>query len=195
MNNVQIPIAKYAELEFRSSTGLWEVYQFTSYTRAFAFAQSRTEYQKAVAALAERSKDPSVMPLLATPELGPEGTDMGDLAAETGIDMPVRHPVTNAPVLQDDGETPVVIHLAGMDSARFRKTQRANADRRFKGMQYRAPTAEELDTEGLDFLVNCTLGWSGIILDGTTLESTTANVRTLYTRPAVGSRTSRQLHG
>jgi hypothetical protein len=159
VNNFQIPIAKYAELEFRSSTGLWEVYQFSTYTRAFAFAQSLTEYQKAVAALAERSKDTSVMPLLAPPEVGPEGTDMGaDLPAETGIDMPVRHPVTNAPVLQDDGETPVVIHLAGTESARFRKTQRANADRRFKRMQYRAPTAEELDTEGLDILVNCTLG-------------------------------------
>jgi hypothetical protein len=183
VNNVQLPIAKYAELEFRSSTGLWEVYQFSSYTRAFAFAQSLTEYQKAMARLAERSKDSSVMPLLAPPEDGPDGTDVGaGLLAESGVDMPVRHPATNALVLQDNGKTPVVIHLAGMDSVRFRKTQRANADRRFKGMQNRAPTAEELDTEGLDILVNCTLGWSGIILDGTPLECTPANVRMLYTR-------------
>jgi hypothetical protein len=110
--------------------------------------------------------------------------DLGQLdtgaASEGGVDMPVRHPVTNAPLL--DGETPVTIRVLGMDSKAFRKATRANQDRRLKGMRYRTPTADEIDAEGLDLLVKCTAAWSGIELDGAPLECTPANVRTLYTR-------------
>jgi hypothetical protein len=102
--------------------------------------------------------------------------------AEGGADMPLRHPVTNAPLLQDDEETPIIIKVLGMDSKAFRKATRANQDRRLRGTRYRPPTAEEIDAEGLEILVKCTIGWAGIILDGAALDCTPANVRTLYTR-------------
>ena len=73
--NYQIPVARYAEIELRSPTGLYEVYQFSSYSRTIAFAQALTEYQKAVSALAERSKDHSLMPLLAPTDDEHEETD------------------------------------------------------------------------------------------------------------------------
>jgi hypothetical protein len=82
-NNYQIPIARYAEIEFRSSSGLYEVYQFSGYTAAFAFYQSLIEYQSTVAALAERSKDPSAMPLLSPPQDDSEDAEVAsDLAPE-----------------------------------------------------------------------------------------------------------------
>jgi hypothetical protein len=103
-------------------------------------------------------------------------------AAEGGVDMALKHPVTNAPLLQDDGETPITIRLLGMDSKAFRKATRANQDRRLRGTRYRAPTAEELDAEGLELLVKCTISWTGIVLDGSSLDCTPVNVRTLFTR-------------
>lgn len=115
--------------------------------------------------------------------------DLGQLdtcaAAEDGVDLQLKHPGTLAPLTQDDtAETPITIRLAGQDSARFRKAERANRDKRLRGGFRRTPTAAELDAEGLELLTNCTLGWSGIVLDGAPLEFTTANVRMLYKRLA-----------
>jgi hypothetical protein len=73
--NYQIPIARYAEIEFHSSTGLYEVYQFSNYSRAVNFFKALTDYQKAVAAMAERSKDHSLMPLMASSDDEPDDTD------------------------------------------------------------------------------------------------------------------------
>jgi len=81
--NYQIPVAKYAEIELRSSTGLYEVYQFSSYSRALTFSQALTEYQKAIAALAEHSKDHSLMPLLAPADDEPDDTDEEPTLAST----------------------------------------------------------------------------------------------------------------
>ena len=83
-NNYQIPIVRYGEIEFRSSTGLWEVYEFSSCSLAFAFGQALIEYQKAVAALAERSKDPSTMARVVPSDEEPESSDMeADVPAKT----------------------------------------------------------------------------------------------------------------
>jgi len=73
--NYQIPIARYAELEVRSSTGLYEVYQFSNYSCAINFFHALKDYQQAVAALAERSKDQSLMPLMAPSDDESEDTD------------------------------------------------------------------------------------------------------------------------
>lgn len=103
--------------------------------------------------------------------------------AEDGIDLQLKHPVTGIPLTQDDeAETPITIRIAGADSARFRKAERANRDRRLKAGFRRTPTAAELDAEGLELLASCTLGWSGLVLDGAPLEFTAANVRMLYKR-------------
>lgn len=103
--------------------------------------------------------------------------------AEDGIDLQLKHPVTGLPLTQGDAsETPITIRIAGADSARFRKVERANRDRRLKAGFRRTPTAAELDAEGLDLLASCTLGWAGIVLDGQPLEFTQANVKILYKR-------------
>lgn len=73
--NYQIPIALYAEIEFRSATGLYEVYEFSAYSRAITFFHALADYQKGVAALAERSKDHSRMPLMAPSDDEPDDTD------------------------------------------------------------------------------------------------------------------------
>jgi hypothetical protein len=82
-SNYQIPIAKYAEIEFRSSSGLYEVYQFSNFATATAFHQSLIEYQGAMTTLAGRSSDNlSLMPLLVPPqEDDPEETEAEDTAA------------------------------------------------------------------------------------------------------------------
>jgi hypothetical protein len=76
-NNHQLPIVKYAEIEFRSPTGLHEIYQFSNYTAAATVVESLCEYQTALAALAERSKDHSANPLLIS-----SGDDSEDIEAE-----------------------------------------------------------------------------------------------------------------
>ncbi len=88
--NYQIPIARYAELEFRSSTGLYEVYQFSNYPRAISFFHALTDYQKAVAALAERSREHSLMPLIA-----PSDDESEDADAETAF--PSAHSIDGHP--------------------------------------------------------------------------------------------------
>jgi hypothetical protein len=40
VDNYEIPIMRYAKIEFRSSSGLYEVYQFSNFAIAFAFHQS-----------------------------------------------------------------------------------------------------------------------------------------------------------
>jgi Protein of unknown function (DUF4236)/Bacterial SH3 domain len=80
VSNYQIPIVRYAEIEFRSSSGLYEVYQFSSFADAFTFNQSLTDYQQAVGALARRSSDPSVMPLFVPPQ-----DDTEDIEAEPEV--------------------------------------------------------------------------------------------------------------
>ena len=103
-------------------------------------------------------------------------------AADEGVEMAVRHPVTNAPLMMADGETPITIRVAGMDSKIFRKAQRANQDRRMKGARYRAPTADELDAEATELVAKCTLSWRGVMIDGAELQCSFANAKQLYTR-------------
>jgi Bacterial SH3 domain len=75
--NYQIPIAKYAEIEFRSASGLYEVYQFSNFAAAVAFNQSLIEYQNAMTTLAGSSNDnPSLMPLLVPFQEEPEDTEL-----------------------------------------------------------------------------------------------------------------------
>jgi hypothetical protein len=101
-------------------------------------------------------------------------------ASDEGAVMELRHPVTGIALVQDDG-TAVSIRLAGMDSGRFRKQQRANTDRRLRGSR-RGVTGTEMDAEGLELLVAVTLGWTGIEIDGERPEANAVNVRKVYTK-------------
>jgi hypothetical protein len=102
--------------------------------------------------------------------------------AEEGAPMEVRNPVTQEPLLQDDGQ-PVTITLAGSDSDRFQRVQRHNLNRRLKNSGRRGNvtlTAEELDAEKIETLVACTISWSGIQRRGAPIDCTPDNARSVY---------------
>lgn len=106
--------------------------------------------------------------------------------ANNGMEMPVIG-LSDRPLQLQDG-TPVVIKLAGIDSNRYRKASRAAQDRRLQSMNNRRLklTAITLEEEALDTLVACTLGWTGIMLDGQLVECTPENIKKVYLRyPAI----------
>lgn len=102
-------------------------------------------------------------------------------SAEEGSVMEVRHPTTQA-TLTDDSGAPITIRLAGSDSDRAQRMQRANLNRRLKtgGRRSAMVTAEELDVERLELLVACTLEWSGVALQGQEIECNAINARRVY---------------
>lgn len=101
--------------------------------------------------------------------------DLSTLAVSTeGSELTLTHPVTGAPL-------PVKITLLGTDSPTFRKAQRAIANRRLKQAKKTSITVEEIENEGIDALVSCTVGWSGVEIDGKKLDFNPENVRKLYT--------------
>ncbi|MFO1126374.1 MAG: hypothetical protein U1E25_14595 [Methylocystis sp.] len=105
-------------------------------------------------------------------------------AAEAGAEMKVLHPTSGAVLSQEDGQ-PIVITLVGEDSERFRRASRASLDRRLKRQSAGVsapPSAEELENNAIETLVACTIGWSGIALDGKTLDCTPENARMIYKR-------------
>lgn len=105
-------------------------------------------------------------------------------SAEEGAVMELRHPASHA-VLVDADKKPLTITLAGDDSERVRKAQRAATNRRL-AMQGRRSgnklTAEELEADGIDVLAAATVAWTGIVLDGQPLDCTPANAKTVYAR-------------
>ncbi len=101
--------------------------------------------------------------------------------AEAGVAMPVRDP--NGKPL--DG---VTITVAGGDSERVRRIQRANWNgRRVMGGRRGGvmPTAEEAEADALATAVAATLAWTGIEFEGKALDCTPENAKMLYARVPV----------
>lgn len=99
-------------------------------------------------------------------------------AADSGAVMQVRDPRTN--VAGD-----ATLTLLGEDSEKSRKARFAVADRRNKARvaaRNLVVSAEEIDADELDVLVDCTIGFSGFSKQGAPLEFSSVNVRALYTR-------------
>jgi len=100
-------------------------------------------------------------------------------ASEQGADMQLEHPVTGEP-LEHDGK-PMVIHLAGVDSVAYRKKQRALQNKRLQLMaRSRKPDFDDIDSDGVELLAACTLGWSGLVMGGKELKFTRAEAVDLY---------------
>jgi hypothetical protein len=105
-------------------------------------------------------------------------------AADQGQVMEIIHPQTGEVMRQDNGE-PVTITLAGRDSDRVKRLERANRDRMIKAGSRRGTsgiTADDLDRQTVERLVAATIAWSGIMLDGELIECNSANARRLYER-------------
>lgn len=102
-------------------------------------------------------------------------------ASEDGVLLEVRHPTTGA-VLENGSGGPVTLVVAGADSDRAKRAERATVNRRLKmaGRRSQSMTAEELDADALEILAACTLGWSGFALDGQELECNVQNAKRLY---------------
>lgn len=101
--------------------------------------------------------------------------DLTTLAVSSeGSVLTLTHPVTGA-------DLPVKITLLGTDSPVFRKAQRAIVNRRLKQAKKPNLTAEEIEAEGIEALVSCTVSWEGVEIDGKKLDCTPDNVRKVYT--------------
>lgn len=108
--------------------------------------------------------------------------DLSTLAVTSeGQTLELRHPL-NGTLLKTDKGTPISITLVGADSVAFRRAQRAILDKRLNQKSKAKLSAAELEEEAVSTLVGCTVGWSGIVLDGKDLPFNKDNIKALYGR-------------
>jgi hypothetical protein len=101
--------------------------------------------------------------------------------SEQGVDFIIRHPSTGAPMLKDDGKTPLSIRLLGSASEKARATQRAlnqrNAAAASRNVQL---TDEDLKAQRTEYMSAITLGWNIDKLDGQDFPFTPENTQELW---------------
>lgn len=109
-------------------------------------------------------------------------SDLEDLVIGEGMDMIVRHPISDQPLVDENGD-PWTIRLESSYSDRYEKAMHAVQNRRLKksgrGGRIRL-TAQDLEEGTLECLIAATLGWNGIALSGEKLDFTPKNVRWVY---------------
>lgn len=94
--------------------------------------------------------------------------------ADEGAPLSLVHPATGE-------KLNIILRLAGMDSAAYRKSAAAIANRRSKN-GFRKLTLEQIQEEGIETLASCTLGWEGVRVDGEVLPFSHAAAVSLYSR-------------
>lgn len=104
--------------------------------------------------------------------------------SQAGVPMPVLHPRTRAPILQDSGPDsgkPHTITLCGRNSDAHREMNRIVEDRR-SDMAARgiAMTREDIERDDVDVLTACTKAWTLEVLDGQPFPFNEANARKLW---------------
>lgn len=102
-------------------------------------------------------------------------------AQEEGVDVELRHPVTNEPL-------GVTVRVASYESERVRRVKRRITDRALKATQgRRQTTAEDLERSTREMVAAAVISWSGLVYRGETLDCTPANVlRVLEEQPWIG---------
>lgn len=104
--------------------------------------------------------------------------------AEQGAEMELVHPVTGETLTQDDKEkTPITIKVVGTDSKAYRNKNRDFQRKRIAKMtKSRTKTIDYTvsDEDACELLAECTVGWSGIEVDGKPLEFSKENANELY---------------
>lgn len=93
--------------------------------------------------------------------------------AEKGAWCEIKHPVTDEPVGAE-------LLLAGMDSSRYKDAQRRIAEARINKKSVGKVDLREIEAEQLTVLVDCTLGWKGMVLEGVEIPFDRASVRRIY---------------
>jgi hypothetical protein len=107
-----------------------------------------------------------------------------DLAkgAESGADLALRNPVTDEPLLTEDGAQ-ITIRLVGMDSGAYRRALHQIQNRKLGRLtRGKSPSMELVERDELELLAACTVGWSGVVVDGAPLEFSAQNAVSLYER-------------
>jgi hypothetical protein len=109
--------------------------------------------------------------------------------SEEGVACPIRRLDNGQPLLDRNGHA-VSIRVLGPDSKRYRKLVRESVRKRVADAATKTPgvpaitdeeASEHADAEGLEILVACTVGWSGIYhRDGNPVVFSADAVRELY---------------
>lgn len=93
--------------------------------------------------------------------------------ADAGAEMRLNHPVTEEPLLTDDGK-PITIKVLGQDSREFRAAAAELAERMQNRKRLSVAAAE---AQSVELLARCVKGWTGIVWEGKALPCTPDNVR------------------
>ena len=100
--------------------------------------------------------------------------------ANEGAVLELRGP-DDAPLFTKDG-APVTITLLGKDSDVYTRVVNANANRHLNQRGKPKRSIEGAKAEGVSLLAKCTTAWSGIVVEGETLDCTYENAVKLYSR-------------
>ena len=97
--------------------------------------------------------------------------DIDDIKFEDGTEMPVLHPTTGEPLVDDKGQA-ATITLAGVDSDIYRKITNKLTNKRYKKMsRSQKQTIEKVEAESLEIICACTLGFKGISAGGKEIKT------------------------
>lgn len=93
--------------------------------------------------------------------------------AEEGAKCIIRDPVTGE-------DTPAYLLLAGSDSTIYRQAQHRVANARLNRKSRDRISIEDIEAEQISILVDCTLGWGGMVLKNAELPFDKKTVRNIY---------------
>lgn len=99
--------------------------------------------------------------------------------------MVLKHPVTNQPIRDADGNE-AYIDLLSLDSQRALTFDRASGDRRLERVaRGQMPTSLEIEAEQTERMASLTTGWRLLNIDGSAMDVpfSEANARDLYAFP------------
>ena len=111
--------------------------------------------------------------------------DLADLdttaACDKGAEIELRHPVTNEPL-------GIFVTVLGKDSSAFKEYMRTaindklrkEAMAKKRGKDIDPATYEAAESETIDLLIVCTVGWRNMVMGGKQLEFNVPNARTVY---------------
>jgi hypothetical protein len=103
--------------------------------------------------------------------------NIDSIVFSTTYKMPLRHPVTDEPLLMSDGE-PMWIEIASDESPQFKTLQTQYRNAALRNPQKKM-TAEKEEARMTELLVAVTMNWRIEDNDGE-VEFSTANARDLY---------------
>jgi len=104
-------------------------------------------------------------------------------AAQRGTQVSLRHPVTNAPLLDEDHK-PITIQVLGKDSSIYLQVQRRLSDARLnaslgRGSKFKISSAQ-LEQDTIELLASVTVGWSENFKLGDITEFTHETAMSVY---------------